>query len=57
MKGEEARRAGEERPARGRPLDADVVPGVIVEAAPPAQLRDSQHPDVRLFLQTWFGKN
>jgi phospholipid/cholesterol/gamma-HCH transport system ATP-binding protein len=31
--------------------------GVIVEAAPPAQLRDSQHPDVRLFLQTWFGKN
>jgi len=31
--------------------------GVIVEQGPPAQLRRSEHPAVRLFLQTWFGKN
>lgn len=31
--------------------------GVIVEQGPPQQLRHSQHPAVKLFLQTWFGKN
>ncbi len=31
--------------------------GVIVENGPPAQLRASQHPAVKVFLQTWFGKN
>ena len=31
--------------------------GVIVENGPPEQLRASQHPAVRVFLQTWFGKN
>jgi phospholipid/cholesterol/gamma-HCH transport system ATP-binding protein len=31
--------------------------GVIVEQGPPAQLRHSEHPRVKLFLQTWFGKN
>ena len=31
--------------------------GVIVEQGPPDQLRHSSHPAVRLFLQTWFGKN
>ncbi|XXF81588.1 ABC transporter ATP-binding protein [Myxococcaceae bacterium GXIMD 01537] len=31
--------------------------GVIVEHGPPEQLRESQHPAVKVFLQTWFGKN
>ncbi len=31
--------------------------GVIVEFGPPEQLRGSEHPAVKLFLQTWFGKN
>ena len=31
--------------------------GHIVEQGPPAQLRNSEHPAVRVFLQTWFGKN
>lgn len=31
--------------------------GVIVEQGPPEQLRVSQHPAVKVFLQTWFGKN
>jgi len=30
--------------------------GRIVEAGPPGQLRNSSHPAVRPFLQTWFGK-
>src|SRR6266851_4263301 len=31
--------------------------GVIVEQGPPQRLRNSQQPQVKLFLQTWFGKN
>lgn len=31
--------------------------GLIVDQGPPSTLRDSQHPGVKLFLQTWFGKN
>ena len=31
--------------------------GVILEQGPPEQLRSSQHPAVKVFLQTWFGKN
>ncbi|WAS83100.1 MULTISPECIES: ABC transporter ATP-binding protein [unclassified Corallococcus] len=31
--------------------------GVIVEHGSPEQLRESQHPAVQVFLQTWFGKN
>jgi phospholipid/cholesterol/gamma-HCH transport system ATP-binding protein len=31
--------------------------GLIVEHGPPAQMRNSQQPMVKLFLQTWFGKN
>jgi phospholipid/cholesterol/gamma-HCH transport system ATP-binding protein len=31
--------------------------GVIVENGPPDQVRESQHPAVKVFLQTWFGKN
>lgn len=31
--------------------------GVIVDQGPPSELRHSQHPGVKLFLQTWFGKN
>jgi phospholipid/cholesterol/gamma-HCH transport system ATP-binding protein len=31
--------------------------GLIVENGPPEQLRASQHPAVKVFLQTWFGKN
>ncbi len=31
--------------------------GHIVEEGPPEQLRSSEHPAVRVFLQTWFGKN
>jgi phospholipid/cholesterol/gamma-HCH transport system ATP-binding protein len=31
--------------------------GLIVEQGPPAQLRASTHPAVKVFLQTWFGKN
>ena len=31
--------------------------GLIVEFGPPEQLRSSEHPAVKHFLQTWFGKN
>jgi phospholipid/cholesterol/gamma-HCH transport system ATP-binding protein len=31
--------------------------GVIADQGPPGTLRDSQTPAVKLFLQTWFGKN
>jgi phospholipid/cholesterol/gamma-HCH transport system ATP-binding protein len=31
--------------------------GLIVDHGTPAQLRQSRHPPLRLFLQTWFGKN
>ncbi len=31
--------------------------GKIVAHAPPAELRASAHPVVKLFLSTWFGKN
>jgi phospholipid/cholesterol/gamma-HCH transport system ATP-binding protein len=31
--------------------------GVIVEEGHPEELRHSQQPAVKLFLQTWFGKN
>jgi phospholipid/cholesterol/gamma-HCH transport system ATP-binding protein len=31
--------------------------GLIVEHGPPEQLRASRHPQVKVFLQTWFGKN
>lgn len=31
--------------------------GVIVEKGPPQKLRSSQHPKLKLFLETWFGKN
>ncbi len=31
--------------------------GKIVAHAPPAELRKSTHPVVKLFLSTWFGKN
>lgn len=31
--------------------------GRIVAHAPPAELRQSTHPVVKLFLSTWFGKN
>jgi phospholipid/cholesterol/gamma-HCH transport system ATP-binding protein len=31
--------------------------GRIVEHGPPEQLRASEHPAVKVFLQTWFGKN
>jgi phospholipid/cholesterol/gamma-HCH transport system ATP-binding protein len=31
--------------------------GKIVAHAPPAELRQSTHPVVKLFLSTWFGKN
>jgi phospholipid/cholesterol/gamma-HCH transport system ATP-binding protein len=31
--------------------------GQIVEQGPGPQLRNSQHPAVKHFLQTWFGKN
>ena len=31
--------------------------GLIVDQGPPAKLRHSEHPGVKLFLQTWFGKN
>ncbi len=31
--------------------------GKIVAHAPPAELRRSTHPAVKLFLSTWFGKN
>lgn len=30
--------------------------GVIVESGPPAEVRNSNHPHVREFLQTWFGR-
>jgi phospholipid/cholesterol/gamma-HCH transport system ATP-binding protein len=30
---------------------------VIVDQGPPAKLRHSEHPAVKVFLQTWFGKN
>ncbi|MBL8915406.1 MAG: ABC transporter ATP-binding protein [Archangium sp.] len=31
--------------------------GVIVDQGHPSKLRHSQHPGVKVFLQTWFGKN
>jgi phospholipid/cholesterol/gamma-HCH transport system ATP-binding protein len=31
--------------------------GKIVAHAPPAEMRGSTHPAVKLFLSTWFGKN
>ncbi len=31
--------------------------GLIVDQGGPEKLRHSQHPGVKLFLQTWFGKN
>ena len=31
--------------------------GVIVEKGPPQKLRNSQHPKLKVFLETWFGKN
>ncbi len=31
--------------------------GLIVDQGPPARMRGSQHPAVKHFLQTWFGKN
>lgn len=31
--------------------------GLIVDQGPPAKLRHSEHPAVKVFLQTWFGKN
>jgi phospholipid/cholesterol/gamma-HCH transport system ATP-binding protein len=31
--------------------------GLIVDQGPPSKLRHSEHPGVKLFLQTWFGKN
>ena len=31
--------------------------GVIVENGPPEKVRESQHPAVKVFLETWFGKN
>jgi phospholipid/cholesterol/gamma-HCH transport system ATP-binding protein len=31
--------------------------GLIVDQGPPETLRGSQQPAVKLFLQTWFGKN
>ncbi|MBM4380350.1 MAG: ATP-binding cassette domain-containing protein, partial [Deltaproteobacteria bacterium] len=31
--------------------------GRIVEPGPPGQVRNSSHPAVRPFLQTWFGRN
>jgi phospholipid/cholesterol/gamma-HCH transport system ATP-binding protein len=31
--------------------------GVIVEHGPPEKLRHSQQPALKVFLQTWFGKN
>ncbi|WNG42172.1 ABC transporter ATP-binding protein [Archangium minus] len=30
--------------------------GVILEQGPPEQVRASQHPTVKIFLETWFGK-
>jgi phospholipid/cholesterol/gamma-HCH transport system ATP-binding protein len=30
--------------------------GLIIEFGPPEQLRNSEHPVVKNFLQTWFGK-
>jgi phospholipid/cholesterol/gamma-HCH transport system ATP-binding protein len=31
--------------------------GLIVDQGPPDKLRHSEHPAVKVFLQTWFGKN
>lgn len=31
--------------------------GVIVEQGAPEKVRNSEHPAVKVFLQTWFGKN
>jgi phospholipid/cholesterol/gamma-HCH transport system ATP-binding protein len=31
--------------------------GKIVDQGPPAKLRQSEHPALKVFLQTWFGKN
>ncbi|MHB8876424.1 MAG: ABC transporter ATP-binding protein, partial [Myxococcaceae bacterium] len=31
--------------------------GRIVDQGAPQKLRDSGHPQVKVFLSTWFGKN
>jgi phospholipid/cholesterol/gamma-HCH transport system ATP-binding protein len=31
--------------------------GIILEQGPPEQVRASRHPTVRVFMETWFGKN
>jgi phospholipid/cholesterol/gamma-HCH transport system ATP-binding protein len=31
--------------------------GTIVARGPPEQMRESEHPAVKVFLSTWFGKN
>ena len=31
--------------------------GVLVEQGPPAKLRQSEHPALKVFLSMWFGKN
>jgi phospholipid/cholesterol/gamma-HCH transport system ATP-binding protein len=36
---------------------AFLTDGRIVEQLPPKKLRQSAHPAVKVFLQTWFGKN
>lgn len=36
---------------------AFLAEGKIVAHAPPAEVRRSTHPAVKLFLSTWFGKN
>ncbi len=36
---------------------AFLTDGKIVEQLPPKKLRQSEHPAVKLFLSTWFGKN
>jgi phospholipid/cholesterol/gamma-HCH transport system ATP-binding protein len=36
---------------------AFLTEGRIVEQLPPKKLRLSEHPAVKLFLSTWFGKN
>src|SRR5262249_41891896 len=35
---------------------AFLADGVIVEQGPPEKLRNTQNPEVKVFLETWFGK-
>ena len=35
---------------------AFIYDGKIVDQGPPGRMRGSAHPQVKLFLQTWFGK-